>query len=91
MTQQKSNNEFEVKWKKKALLWRHRRRKIAPHENDESKKKKKGFLLKAFMVQGFYSYYALFQMVLFKAVRLAMGLSSNSLSPSEPQCTKAAV
>ena len=91
MTQQKSNNEFEVKWKKKALLWRHRRRKIAPHENDESKKKKKGFLLKAFMEQGFYSYYALFQMVLFRAVRLAMGLSSNSLSPSEPQCTKAAV
>ena len=90
MTQQKSNNEFEVKWKKKALLWRHRRRKIAPHENDESKKKK-GFLLKAFMEQGFYSYYALFQMVLFRAVRLAMGLSSNSLSPSEPQCTKAAV
>ena len=40
MTQQKSNNEFEVKWKKKALLWRHRRRKIAPHENDESKKKR---------------------------------------------------
>ena len=90
MTQQKSNNEFEVKWKKKALAAQ-RRRKIAPHENDESKKKKKGFLLKAFMVQGFYSYYVLFQMVLFRAVRLAMGLSSNSLSPSEPQCTKAAV
>ena len=90
MTQQKSNNEFEVKWKKKALEAQ-RRRKIAPHENDESKKKKKGFLLKAFKVQGFYSYYVLFQMVLFRAVRLAMGLSSNSLSPSEPQCTKAAV